>query len=227
MKKIIVAIDGFSSSGKSTIAKTLAKEIAYVYIDTGAMYRAVALFCMENDWIDENSINEEALRKNINNIDISFKTNKEGKTETYLNGKNVEKQIRGLETANGASRVSTLGFVRKNLVERQQKMGEHKGIVMDGRDIGTVVFPDAELKLFVTAKPEIRAKRRMEELQSKGESVRYEDVLANVKERDYRDTHRDESPLKKADDAIEIDNSDMTPEQQMELIRTLFEEKVF
>jgi cytidylate kinase len=227
MRKIIVAIDGFSSSGKSTIAKTLAKEAGYIYIDTGAMYRAVALFCVENNWIGNDAIDEKSLRENIDKIAIRFKTNEEGKTETYLNGKNVEKEIRSLEIANGASRVSTLGFVRKNLVERQQKMGESRGIVMDGRDIGTVVFPNAELKLFVTATPEVRARRRMAELQNKGEDVKYEDVLANVKERDYRDTHRAESPLVRADDAIEIDNSDMTPEKQMELVRTLFHEKVF
>ncbi|MDR0370385.1 MAG: (d)CMP kinase [Prevotellaceae bacterium] len=227
MRKIIVAIDGFSSSGKSTIAKTLAKEAGYIYIDTGAMYRAVALFCAEHNWIDNDAIDEKSLRENIDKIAIRFKTNEEGKTETYLNGKNVEKEIRSLEIANGASRVSTLGFVRKNLVARQQKMGTSKGVVMDGRDIGTVVFPNAELKLFITATPEVRARRRMTELQNKGENVKYEDVLANVKERDYRDTHRAESPLVRADDAVEIDNSEMTPEKQLETVRALFHEKVF
>ena len=224
MKKIIVAIDGFSSSGKSTMAKELAHEIAYIYVDTGAMYRAVSLYAIRNGWLTEN-INEDALKSHIQDISIEFRTNKEGKTETYLNGENVEKEIRSLEVANGASRVSTLGFVRRELVRRQQEMGTQKGIVMDGRDIGTDVFPEAELKLYVTASPEVRAKRRFLELEAKGEKVNYDDVLANVIERDQRDQNRKESPLRKADDAIEIDNSILSRDEQMEILRTLFRKR--
>ena len=225
MKKIIIAIDGFSSSGKSTMAKELARELDYIYVDTGAMYRAVSLYAIRNGWLTENKIDEEALKNRVRDISIEFKTNADGKTETYLNGENVEKEIRSLEAANGASRVSTLGFVRKELVRRQQEMGTQKGIVMDGRDIGTVVFPEAELKLYVTASPEVRAKRRFGELTAKGEKVNYEDVLANVIERDERDQNREESPLRKADDAIEIDNSELSRDEQMEIVRKLFREK--
>ena len=226
MKKIIVAIDGFSSSGKSTMAKELAREIGYIYIDTGAMYRAVSLYAIRKGWITDTDINTEELEKHIKDIRIDFKTNDKGNTETYLNQENVEKEIRSLEVANGASRVSTLGFVRKELVHRQQEMGKNKGIVMDGRDIGTVVFPDAELKLFINATPEVRAKRRMLELKSKGLENDPESVLANIKERDERDTTRSESPLKKADDAIEIDNTNLTRQEQKELLQNLFFEKV-
>lgn len=224
MKKIIVAIDGFSSSGKSTMAKELAREVGYIYIDTGAMYRAVSLYTLRKGWITTDGIDEEALQQHIHDIDIAFKTNSDGKTETYLNGENVEAEIRSLKVANGASRISTLGFVRRELVRRQQEMGKNKGIVMDGRDIGTVVFPQAELKLYITASPEVRAKRRLLELEAKGEQVSYADVLANVIERDHRDTTRAESPLRKADDAIEIDNSELQPAQQMEIIRKLFKQ---
>ena len=226
MKKIIVAVDGFSSSGKSTMAKTLAREVGYIYIDTGAMYRAVALYAIKNGWLAAETIDEEALKNHLADISIEFKTNADGKTETYLNGENVETEIRSLETANGASRVSTLGFVRRELVRRQQEMGKAKGVVMDGRDIGTVVFPDAELKLYVTASPEIRAKRRFAELEAKGENVNYNDVLANVIERDHRDQNRDESPLMKAVDAVELDNSALSVEEQMEVLRELFGERV-
>lgn len=224
MKKIIVAIDGFSSSGKSTMAKELAREVGYIYIDTGAMYRAVSLYTLRKGWITTDGIDEEALQQHIHDIDIAFKTNSDGKTETYLNGENVEAEIRSLKVANGASRISTLGFVRRELVRRQQEMGKNKGIVMDGRDIGTVVFPQAELKLYITASPEVRAKRRLLELEAKGEQVSYADVLANVIERDHRDTTRAESPLRKADDAIEIDNSELQSAQQMEIIRKLFKQ---
>ena len=227
MKKIIVAIDGFSSCGKSTMAKELAREAGYIYVDTGAMYRAVSLFCIQNGWMTDNNIASSEIEKHIENIRIEFKTNEEGKSETYLNGVNVENEIRTLEVANGASRVSTLGFVRRELVRQQQLMGIEKGIVMDGRDIGTVVFPQAELKIFLTASPEIRAQRRMDEMNAKGETVNYEDVLANVKERDNRDQNRVESPLRKADDAIVIDNSNLTREKQREILRTLFTEKTF
>ena len=225
MKKIVVAIDGFSSCGKSTMAKELAREAGYIYVDTGAMYRAVSLFCIENGWLTETEINSKELEKHIHAIRIEFKTNAEGRSDTYLNGRNVENEIRTLEVANGASRVSTLGFVRRELVRQQQLMGLEKGIVMDGRDIGTVVFPTAELKIFLTASPEIRAQRRLDEMAAKGEEVNFDEVIANVKERDYRDQNRAESPLRKADDAIVIDNSDLTRDEQREILRTLFAEK--
>ncbi len=225
MKKIIVAIDGFSSCGKSTMAKELAGETGYIYVDTGAMYRAVALFCIQRGWISDSEMNEEQIEKHLKDISISFGINADGKTETYLNGENVEKEIRSLEVANGASRVSTLGFVRKELVRQQQAMGVNKALVMDGRDIGTVVFPKAELKIFLTASPEIRAKRRLQELEAKGEKANYDEVLANVKERDYRDQNRAESPLRKAEDAVEIDNSYLSREEQRDFLRTLFKER--
>jgi CMP/dCMP kinase len=225
MKKIIVAIDGFSSCGKSTMAKELARDAGYIYVDSGAMYRAVSLFCLQNGWMTETDINAEELEKKIDTIRIEFKSNANGKSETYLNEKNVENEIRTLEVANGASRVSTLGFVRQELVRQQQLMGLKKGIVMDGRDIGTVVFPEAELKIFLTASAEIRAKRRFDEMMSKGEKANYEEVLANVKERDERDQNRSESPLRKADDAFVIDNSNLTREDQREILRTLFMER--
>lgn len=214
-KKINIAVDGFSSCGKSTIAKGLAKKLDYTYIDSGAMYRAIALFAIRNGWITDSKIDEGALKEHISEIKISFKSNSEGGQDTYLNGENVESEIRTLQVANGASRVSALGFVRKELVRQQQEMGKEKGVVMDGRDIGTVVFPDAEMKLFLTSTPEIRAKRRFDEMVQKGENPLYEDVLANVKERDHRDTTRDESPLIKAVDAIELDNSDIGIEEQL------------
>lgn len=225
MKKIVVAIDGFSSGGKSTMAKDLARDVGYTYIDSGAMYRAVALYAMRNGWITENDIDIEALKKNIGSLKIDFKTNEQGVSETYLNGENVEKEIRTLEVANAASRVSALDFVRRELVRQQQQMGLQKGIVMDGRDIGTVVFPEAELKIFLTASPEIRAQRRMEEMLDRGEKVDFQKVLANIKERDERDLHRSESPLKKAPDAIVIDNSNLTRDEQRELLKTLFYQK--
>jgi CMP/dCMP kinase len=226
MKKIIVAIDGFSSCGKSTMAKKLASDVAYIYVDTGAMYRAVSLFCMRNGWMDELRMDVESIEHHIGQIHLAFKINTDGKVEIYLNGENVESQIRSLEVSNGASRVSTLGAVRRELVRQQQLMGTEKGIVMDGRDIGTVVFPEAELKIFLTATPEIRAQRRMDELTAKGESVLYEEVLANVKERDNRDQNRAESPLRKADDAIVIDNSSMTEEEQQVMLNDLFQQKL-
>lgn len=225
MKKIIVAIDGFSSCGKSTMAKELATYAGYIYVDTGAMYRAVALFALRNKWMNENDINEEELKKHIGELKITFKTNEAGQQETYLNGENIEKEIRTLEVANGASRVSAIGFVRHEMVRQQQAMGVEKGIVMDGRDIGTVVFPEADLKIYLIASPEVRALRRYDELKAKGETVNLNDVLANVKERDERDSNRAESPLRKADDAIEIDNSNLTREEQRELLKTLFQQK--
>lgn len=222
MGKINIAVDGFSSCGKSTIAKGLARELGYTYIDSGAMYRAVALFAYRKGWITDTEIDDAALQMHISGIDISFKTNSEGQQETYLNGENVEKEIRSLEIGNGASRVSALGFVRRELVRQQQAMGKKKGVVMDGRDIGTVVFPDAEFKIFLTASPAVRARRRYEELQAKGNPVTYEDTLANVLERDERDTTRTESPLRKAADAIELDNSHITITEQLQWAMDMF-----
>ena len=226
MKKIIVAIDGFSSCGKSTMAKTLARETGYIYVDTGAMYRAVSLFCIRNGWMTDSELNTAAIEKHIAEIQLEFRTNENGKAEMYMNGENIEKEIRTLDVANGASKVSTLGAVRRELVRQQQKMGKKKGIVMDGRDIGTVVFPEAELKIFLTASAEVRAQRRWDEMRTKGENVSYEEVLANVIERDFRDQNRDESPLRKAVDAIEIDNTTLQPNEQQEILRQLFERKL-
>lgn len=215
MKKIVIAIDGFSSSGKSTMAKDLAKSIGYIYIDTGAMYRAVTLYCLTNGIITDKGVNADLLKSEIDKIQIDFKNNEEtGKRETYLNGVNVEEDIRKMDVANWVSPIATIGFVRRALVTLQQKMGERKGIVMDGRDIGTVVFPNAELKLFITASPEVRAKRRVDELKAKGEPVSYEEVLENIKTRDHIDSTREESPLKQAEDAIVLDNSTMTIDEQ-------------
>lgn len=221
-KKINIAVDGYSSCGKSTIAKGLARQLGYTYIDSGAMYRAVALFAIRNGWIRASEIDEEQLKQHIADIRITFKTNRKGEQETYLNGENVEQQIRTLEAANGASRVSTLGFVRKELVHQQQMLGRERGVVMDGRDIGTVVFPDAELKIFLTASPEVRAQRRYDEMKGKGEDPLYDEVLANVKERDRRDTTRAESPLYKADDALELDNSHIGIEEQLQWALAMF-----
>lgn len=215
-KKINIAVDGFSSCGKSTVAKGLAKHLGYIYIDSGAMYRAVALHALRKGWITETGMDKEALQQHIGDISIAFKTNNKGEQETFLNGENVEREIRTLKVANGASRVSTLGFVRHELVRQQQLMGKEKGVVMDGRDIGTVVFPDAELKLFLTASPEVRARRRFDEMTAKGEDPLFEEVLANVKERDLRDTSRTESPLRKADDALELDNSHIGIDEQLQ-----------
>ncbi|MEA4937107.1 MAG: (d)CMP kinase [Paludibacter sp.] len=226
MKKIIVAIDGFSSCGKSTMAKQLAADAGYIYVDTGAMYRAVSLFCMRNGWMSETHMDVDKIEKNIHKIHLAFQKNTEGKAEIFLNGENVEHQIRSLEVSNGASRVSTLKAVRRELVRQQQMMGAEKGIVMDGRDIGTVVFPEAELKIFLTASPEIRAKRRMDELKAKGEHVIFEEVLANVKERDERDQNRKESPLRKAEDAVIIDNTDLSPNEQQAILNDLFRKKL-
>lgn len=215
MKKIVIAIDGHSSSGKSTMAKDLAKEIGYIYIDTGAMYRAVTLYCIQHGFFEGDTIKEEALKACIQDIDITFRLNPDtGRPDTYLNGVNVEKEIRGMEVADKVSPVATLGFIRHALVAKQQEMGKAKGIVMDGRDIGTVVFPDAELKLFVTASAEVRARRRVDELKAKGIPASYEEVLENVKKRDHIDSTREIGPLRQADDALVLDNSHMTLEEQ-------------
>ncbi len=224
MKKIVIAIDGHSSSGKSTMAKELAQEIGYVYIDTGAMYRAVTLYALRQGYIQGNSINEKALEADMPRLSITFQSNPgTGKSDTFLNGEDVEKEIRGMEVANKVSLVASIGFVRKAMVAQQQAMGKEKGIVMDGRDIGTVVFPHAELKLFVTASPEVRAQRRVDELLAKGEKVSYEEVLENVKKRDFIDSTREESPLRKADDAIVLDNSNMSRAEQKAWLREKFE----
>lgn len=215
MKKIIIAIDGVSSTGKSTMAKDLAKELGYTYIDTGAMYRAVTLYGIQHGVFTDGGIDERKLQEAMDDIDISFRMNPEtGRPDTYLNGVIVEKEIRGMEVANRVSPIAALGFVRRAMVAKQQEMGKAKGIVMDGRDIGTVVFPDAELKIYVTASPEVRAQRRLDELKAKGEAASFEEVLENVKTRDHIDMTRDESPLRKADDALELDNSAMTIAEQ-------------
>ena len=227
MEQITIAIDGYSSTGKSTIAKQLAKALGYIYVDSGAMYRAVTLYAMQNHLIDEGSFNKEQLIAQLRDIDIGFKFNEElGFAEAYLNGQNVESEIRTLEVSQFVSQVSTLSEVRQQLVKQQQVFGKHKAVVMDGRDIGTVVFPDAELKLFMTASADIRAKRRYNELLDKGENISFEDILENVKSRDYMDSTRIDSPLIKADDAIEIDNSEMTLEQQFNKVLSLAKNKI-
>ena len=223
MKKIIVAIDGFSSCGKSTMAKNLAKAVNYIYIDSGAMYRAVTFYALQQGFFQNGQLKEDALQRVIHALDISFQPNPvTGQTETFLNGKNVEDDIRGMEVANRVSPVATLSFVRRALVVRQQAMGKEKAIVMDGRDIGTVVFPEAELKIFVTASAEVRAQRRVDELQAKGADVSFEEVLANVRQRDHIDSTRKDSPLRKADDAIELDNSYLTIAEQQEWLLQQF-----
>ncbi len=205
-KKINVAIDGTSSSGKSTMAKALAKSVGYTYIDTGAMYRSVALFCLRHGLITDGKVDVERLLPMLPDINISFKI-EDGKQITYLNGENVENEIRGLEVSNNVSLVAAIAEVRHAMVRLQQEMGKNKGVVMDGRDIGTVVLPDAEIKLYVTTSPEIRAKRRFDEMRAKGDtSVTLDDIIANVKMRDHLDTTRKESPLRKADDAVEVDS---------------------
>ena len=216
MKKITIAIDGYSSCGKSTMAKDLAREIGYIYVDTGAMYRSVTLFAMRNGMFNaDGSIKTEELKQRMGEINISFRLNSEtGRPDTYLNGELVEKEIRTMEVSSHVSPIAALPFVREALVAQQQAMGKEKGIIMDGRDIGTVVFPDAELKIFVTASAEVRAQRRYDELKAKGMPADFDDILKNVKERDYIDSHREVSPLRKADDAIELDNSNMTIAEQ-------------
>ncbi|GAB3712252.1 (d)CMP kinase [Flavobacterium koreense] len=225
MKKITIAIDGFSSTGKSTLAKQLAKHLGYVYVDTGAMYRAVALFAMQKGYISSSSFDKQALINDIPKIKLHFEFNADlGFAEMFLNDVNVEKEIRTIEVSSFVSKVAEVSEVRAKLVEQQKEMGKNKAIVMDGRDIGTVVFPDAELKIFMTASAETRAQRRFDELQAKGDTVSYEDVLKNVQERDYIDTHRDDSPLVIADDAIEIDNSYLSREEQFAAVLELVEE---
>lgn len=227
MRKITIAIDGHSSCGKSTMAKDLAREVGYVYVDTGAMYRSVTLFALRNGLFTETGINEEELRRRMPEINISFKFNAEaGRPDTYLNGELVEGEIRSMEVSNHVSPIATLGFVREAMVAQQQQMGKDKGVVMDGRDIGTTVFPNAELKIFVTASAEVRAQRRYDELKAKGMDADYDDILKNVQERDYIDSHREVSPLRKADDAIELDNSHMTIPEQKQWLLDRFNEVV-
>lgn len=227
MRKITIAIDGYSSCGKSTMAKDLAKIVKYNYIDSGAMYRAVTLYALENNLFEGGLPNETALRKQIDQIHIDFRHNETtGKSDTYLNGKNVEKEIRSMEVADKVSPIAAVGFIREALVKQQQELGKDKGIVMDGRDIGTIVFPDAELKIFVTARPEVRAQRRLSELTAKGESVTFEEVLQNLAKRDHIDATRKDGPLRQADDAVMIDNSDLTIEEQNALTMELFNNKI-
>ena len=227
MKKIIVAIDGYSSCGKSTIAKALAKYAGYTYVDTGAMYRAIALYFikLKVESLELKEVESGKLKELLAQIHVGF-VQVDGAQHVTLNGEDVEGQIRTLEVGNRASQISQIKEVRAFLVAQQQKMGESKGIVMDGRDIGTVVFPQAELKLFLTASPEVRAQRRFDELVEKGGTPDYAEVLADVNDRDYRDTHRAESPLRQAEDAIVVDNSNMTREEQMEVIYGLFDKAV-
>jgi len=227
MKKIVIAIDGFSSCGKSTMAKDLAKEIGYIYVDTGAMYRSVTLFALRNGmFAADGSIDTEALQKAMPGIRISFRFNAEaGRPDTYLNGELVEREIRTMEVSSRVSPIAALGFVRRALVEQQQAMGREKGIVMDGRDIGTAVFPGAELKIFVTASAEVRARRRYDELKAKGMPADLEEIKKNVEERDYIDSHREVSPLRKAADAIELDNSNMTIAEQKEWLMEQYRQK--
>jgi len=216
---MIIAIDGHSSCGKSTIAKALAKRLGYTYVDTGAMYRAVTFFCQQNNLIQNGVVDENALKQRIDEINISFALNSNTQQQdTYLNGINVEKQIRSMEVAHDVSNVSKIGFVRKAMVEKQQKYGESANVVMDGRDIGTVVFPHADYKFFVTASPEVRAQRRYDELMAKEGHANYNEILENLKQRDFIDTTRAESPLRQADDAILVDTSNMTREGQLEWI---------
>ena len=225
MKKIIIAIDGFSSTGKSTLAKQLAKQLGYVFVDSGAMYRAIAWYAIQNKCITPTEFNKELLVKNLPSISLHFEFNEElGYAEMYLNNQNVEKEIRTIEVSSFVSKIAEISEVRAKLVQQQQLMGVNKAIVMDGRDIGTVVFPDAELKIFMTASAETRAQRRFDELSQKGDDVSYEDVLKNVQERDCIDTHREDSPLVIADDALEIDNSYLSREEQFKIVLELVEE---
>ena len=217
--KLVVAIDGFSSCGKSTIAKALARYAGYTYVDTGAMYRAIGLYTVRHQLADPKDIIAALPQIKVSFVQVN------GAQHVTLNGEDVESQIRTLEIGNRASEISQIKEVRAFLVAQQQKMGDNKGIVMDGRDIGTVVFPKAELKLFLTARPEVRAQRRFDELVAKGEHPDFQTVLADVNDRDYRDTHRAESPLRQAEDAIVVDNSDLTPDEQMQVICNLFDQK--
>lgn len=227
MKKITIAIDGHSSCGKSTMAKDLAREVGYVYVDTGAMYRSVTLYALRHNLFNEDgSVKTTELEQQMSQINISFKFNAEtGRPDTYLNNECVEKEIRSLEVSNHVSPIAAVPFVRTAMVAQQQQIGKDKGVVMDGRDIGTTVFPDAELKIFVTASAQVRAQRRFDELKAKGMPADFDDILKNVEERDYIDSHREVSPLRKANDAIELDNSNMTIPEQKQWLMDRFKEK--
>ncbi|WP_347374774.1 (d)CMP kinase [Aequorivita sp. Q41] len=227
MRKITIAIDGYSSTGKSTVAKQLADYLGYVYVDSGAMYRAVTLFAMQNEIISKDNFDEEKLKNSLDSINLSFKKKEEwNKAHIFLNGEDVESQIRNLEVSEFVSPIATIHEVRVKLVAQQQKMGLEKGVVMDGRDIGTVVFPDAELKIFMNASAQERAQRRYKELLECDNSVQYSDVLKNIQERDYMDTTRADSPLLKAKDAIEIDNSEMNLEDQFHTVLQLAKDRI-
>ena len=227
MKKITIAIDGFSSTGKSTLAKQLANQLGYAYVDTGAMYRAVTFYAMKNGWVSEDNLNTSAVIENLQKINLEFRFSEQlGFAEMYLNNVNIENEIRTIEVSRCVSKIAEISQVRTMLVQQQQQMGKNKAVVMDGRDIGTVVFPDAELKLFMTASAETRAQRRFDELVEKGQMVTFDEVLQNVQERDYIDTHREDSPLVKANDAIEIDNSSMSKEEQFNLVMIMVNEKL-
>ena len=218
MGKIIIAIDGHSSTGKSTLAKQLAKKLGYIYVDSGAMYRAVTLFAIENNYIDENKFDKEALIYAISSVKIEFKKDKSGTTVLFLNNKEVSSKIRGMQVSNLVSKVAALPEVRQCLVKEQRQMGKHKGIVMDGRDIGTVVFPNAELKIFMTASAQTRAQRRFDELTTKGEQVDFDAVYKNITSRDHKDSTRADSPLLQAKDAHVLDNSQLSQNEQFELV---------
>lgn len=227
MKKIVIAIDGYSSGGKSTFAKAIASRLGYIFIDTGAMYRAVTLFALRSGMIRNGEVDRKALVEALGRIRIGFRYNPEkGKSDIYLDGENVEDEIRGIEVSTWVSHVSSIAEVRALLVRLQQQMGKDKGIVMDGRDIGTVVFPDAELKIFMTASPHVRALRRYKELSGKGENVFLEEIERNIEERDRLDETRKESPLRRAKDAVLLDNSEMTVDEQMEWVMKLIEERI-
>ncbi|WP_320814887.1 (d)CMP kinase [Flavobacterium sp.] len=226
MKKITIAIDGFSSTGKSTLAKQLANQLGYAYVDTGAMYRAVTYFAMKKGWVSETNLNTVEVINNLSSINLEFRFNEQlGFAEMFLNQVNIENEIRTINVSRCVSKIAEISEVRSMLVKQQQQMGKNKAVVMDGRDIGTVVFPDAELKLFMTASAETRAQRRFDELVEKGQMVTFDEVLQNVQERDYIDTHREDSPLIKALDAIEIDNSSMSKEEQFNLVIAMVNEK--
>lgn len=228
MKKIIVSIDGYSSCGKSTMAKDLASRIGYTFVDTGAMYRAVTLLAIRNNLFDENNKPDtESLKRLLPDSTITQRHNPSlGKAETFLNGENIENEIRGMEVSSLVSAIATIPFVRSELVRQQQVMGKDGGIVMDGRDIGTTVFPNAELKIFVTASPQVRAQRRYAELLAKGQQTTKEEVLKNLEERDFVDSHREVSPLRQAEDAVVIDNTNLSPSEQLAMLLALYEERI-
>lgn len=227
MKKINIAIDGYSSCGKSTLAKQLASHFGYIYIDSGAMYRAITLYAIQKGFIKDNFLVRDDLIKSLHDINIRFQYNPTtGKSETFLNGENVEKQIRGMEVSNHVSVISLVKEVRRKLISLQQQLGSNKGVVMDGRDIGTAVFPDAELKIFMTADNDTRVKRRFDELKSKGQNVSLEEVQENISSRDHNDTTRVENPLIQASDARIVDNTDLTPDEQFNLVKSWVEEKI-